>query len=903
MTIPSPEPRQEPDHAPGAPGAPPRRRVNRRPLLGPLLLYLLIAVAVMAPFHSSRPVESPGGDLTAHLSGIIEAQSALREGQFPLRVGPTQNDGTRYPIFQFYGNFPYTAAALLSAVAGGNPFWGWKLVNLLALVCGGFFTYLCGLALTRRAMPSLVAGAVFVLAPYMWTDIHARFAYPETVSFGLLPAVMYYSLRAFATRRVLPVLLGGVCWSLLALSHNITYLYGSLFLGLFFLSCLRPTKRSLWRLMRVGFAYALGVVLALWFVVPQFAVLDSLAVRTSSEGTPFWSREYTTIDVLVWPWLRVPPGAQNSTARLGLQVGWPILSSVTLALVGVLIFRRRRREWAWMVGRLALFFALAFFLVWSPGPSGSAGEPYDFWKRLPKILAYVQFTYRILAFVVLFGSLLTAYALAMWFRRGMRFGATLVALLLVGVAAASYFPRHSRLHREALKSLQERPDMGEGGANALYLVSSKAAAELGRFHPDVNLAAPGFGPLSKGWLRPNANFYIPAPDPGGRLLVEGTVPEAFGGPVMLEASLGGRSIPARFLDPGPFRVSLPLPGGLGTGAVELILKTDRSVSPSKVQPPPPGGEPVMLKLDNVAFEYDDRSRYKPLIPAENVRNDERLRLGHPTRYRIATNQPSVLRLPVLFYPRLLRVTDGGRPIPYGNIGRFVALDLPAGAHDLAVSFVGIGWANWVSGIAWVTVVPASAWLLLRRGGRRFAEARRSAGSVLPPQAAAVGFGMVVLGLSLSAAPRILRAITERSLTLTASSYADESATPQMAFDNDLATAWVARGGSPARLEIRPSREGKLKGIVLESRRTALLESWHTVRLALFKGSRKVHEQTYSFPDQARQPTQRIDLPPTMTDRIEMSFSDPVLVGVDGSGPFDAGAVNPGYREIQLQWED
>ena len=45
-----------------------------------------------------------------------EAKNALAEGQFPLRVAPKQNDGSRYPIFQYYGNLPYTVGGLLHHV-------------------------------------------------------------------------------------------------------------------------------------------------------------------------------------------------------------------------------------------------------------------------------------------------------------------------------------------------------------------------------------------------------------------------------------------------------------------------------------------------------------------------------------------------------------------------------------------------------------------------------------------------------------------------------------------------------------------------------------------------------------------------------------------------------------------
>src|SRR5438128_611059 len=87
-----------------------------------LVLYVLIAIAVMAPLGSRALPESAADDLANHVSGIIEAGNALREGQFPIRVAPHQNDNTRYPIFQFYGNLPYTVGGALYCTTKLSPY-------------------------------------------------------------------------------------------------------------------------------------------------------------------------------------------------------------------------------------------------------------------------------------------------------------------------------------------------------------------------------------------------------------------------------------------------------------------------------------------------------------------------------------------------------------------------------------------------------------------------------------------------------------------------------------------------------------------------------------------------------------------------------------------------------------
>src|SRR5688500_5623807 len=250
---------------------------------------------MMAPYAGDRLRESTADDLSVHCSGIIEAYNALAEGQFPVRVAPSHNGGhggtdfggVRYPLFQFYGQFPHSAGGVLCFLLGLNAFTAWKIVQLGALTLGGFYAYRCGIAATRRPRASLVAGVVFMTAPYMWTDLHARFAYPELISFNLVPVVTFYCQRAFAARGRRPraaVLLGGVAWSGLAMSHNVTFLYASAFLGLYFASHLSFDRRFLFRITRVGLAYALGIVLTLWFHAPQFQTVSLVNIRIQGEN-------------------------------------------------------------------------------------------------------------------------------------------------------------------------------------------------------------------------------------------------------------------------------------------------------------------------------------------------------------------------------------------------------------------------------------------------------------------------------------------------------------------------------------------------------------------------------------------------------------------------------------------
>ena len=757
-----------------------------RAALGPLVFFLLFGALFVLPFAGRRIVASSAPDLTAHLSGIVEARNALREGQFPVRVAPTLLEGQRYPLFQFYATFPYTLGAAFMLL-GANPYLAWKLVTLSTVALAGFYTYRCALRLTGQAWPSVVAGAVFVTAPYLSTDVRARFAYPESVSFCLLPAVLYYSWRAFASRRHAagPVVLGGVSWCLVALSHNITYLYASLLVALFFLSCvgLRPRK-DVPRLLRAGACYGLGLALALWYFVPQLRVLSTLTISHGG-GTPADSAVYVPLRVLLSPTITTVPAAVG-TPNLGLQIGWPILAAVGLSAYQLL--RRgggppapRRDLQKAVLARLVAAWAVAAFAVWSP---------VDFWQFVPRLFYNVQFTYRLLMFVVLWGSLIGALGLALSFRRrpgGVPPSAARWALLFVAVAAAPFaLWWFRRLDRSALRDIVRRPDVG-------------------------GQAVSNFRPL--------------------------------------------------------------------VGALDAY----------RLQAPP--GVPV--------------------IPRSQARRDTTY--GRVTTYSSDLPGPAAVQLPVLFYPHLLDVRVKGRPAPYGHLDGFVAVELAPGPQRVRIRFVGVRWATYVSAAAALGVGAAGATWAVKQSRRQRTRSRARATAGAPAAsrarpatfsipAAASAFALVAVPIGLAAAYRPAGlALHRRSIgRVSASSEADPVVLKAAnAFDLDPETAWAALGGGPAVMTIERPGPRRVRRIVLEPRQTVLLEGWHDVGVVLYLRDGKVAEQAFSLPDAARQTVQELKLgAPHRADRVELHFSRPITQTLAG-GNVDAGAVNPGYREIRV----
>lgn len=742
------------------------RRLRLCSATGPLLLYLLIAGAMLWPYrHAAFRF---AGDLWVVIGGISEARNGLAEGQFPLRVAPHLNGGARYPLFQYYGNLPYTAAGAICLALAVNAYTAWKLVTLASLTVGGYFAFRLAHAISRDASASVVAGAVFLLAPYQLTDMNARGAFAECVAFNLIPMAFYYLFRTLASGRWKYVALCAFAWSLLAFSHNIAYACAVLFAVPFCLYFLGSRWRA--RLPRLAVMAALHALLVLWYFVPQILTLGDLNIRQES-GNPYEFMDVAPLRALLSPVLTNTPRGE-SWPGLGMQIGWPMLGGVLLAVVMRVAGRRSSVRW---VGPILALFLVAFVVVWSP---------FDFWRWLPHVFWVVQFPYRLLMLVVLWGSVLGACGLAAMFRRGMSAAAVGVVLFLVGMSVASYVPPRSHLLTDRVATLSEHPDMGQTVATA-YLLAPQTVAATSLVPADST---------SADWA-----------------------------------------------------------------AVSTQLRSSR-----------PG----------------------LLLPGES-----QIRRGDRVRYDCGTSEPALLVLPVLYYPRMLDVRDKGRRVSYGNIGRFAAVRLRPGSHQIAMRYRGSWWANLLSGLGWIVLAVLFVVVLFRGG------VPRRPGCGFPVRHAILGFIAILAGAGLALAHPVERFIIRNPVvTVTGGTQASPEEGPQAAFDGDYRTAWISADSGPNSITVRPSRPARLKKITFFPRVTPLYEGWSHVRVVLWLGGRQVYAKDVDFPDAAHRRADVLRVRATLTDRIDLDFSRPVLETRDGGARLEPQQVRPGYNEIDLTWQ-
>ncbi len=168
---------------------------------------------------------------------------------------------------------------------GASHVVAYNLTLLLAQFLSGFFTFYLAYRLSDLILPSLVAGASFMLAGYFT----AQLGHPQLQFTLFFPLGLMFLFRFLAKKD----LLSGFAFGITVLCAFLTTVYYSLFLCLigllFFIAfwLLRPAKLSVGEFLRFGLTAALGLSPLLFFLFPYLDVKDVFGSRGLYEPYAF----------------------------------------------------------------------------------------------------------------------------------------------------------------------------------------------------------------------------------------------------------------------------------------------------------------------------------------------------------------------------------------------------------------------------------------------------------------------------------------------------------------------------------------------------------------------------------------------------------------------------------------
>ncbi len=373
----------------------PKTILQRLPFwLVPIFLGLFAYIPIL-----SDPGVVNTGDSAFLLMRVHQLVLNLRSGVFPVRWMPDAAYGLGYPFFNFYASLPYYVAGLLNLLGFGTV-WSLKLTQMLGFVAATTFAYLLARRLWTSKAAALLTALAYTYTPFHLIQVYVRGdALSEFYAFAFYPLILLTLWRLRQKPSLINTAFLALAYAGLILSHNISALVFSPFVGLWLIACgLSSTNNESPAIRYMLYAIsgiALGLALSAWFWLPALLEGKWVHLERMTSGYLNYSGHFRSADLVQWKILfdyhrEASPYAMGAVQAI-------------LALVGIasiLIWWARRRRLERNSAFLLLMLALVTFLI-TP-----LSRP--LWDTMP-LLPFVQFPWRLLAVQALPVSLIIGY--------------------------------------------------------------------------------------------------------------------------------------------------------------------------------------------------------------------------------------------------------------------------------------------------------------------------------------------------------------------------------------------------------------------------------------------------------------------------------------------------------------
>lgn len=369
--------------------------------------YWLLLIIVLS-FWSFRPLARSGlfpiHDDT-QTARVIQMFQALRSFTFPVRWTADLGYGNGYPLFNYYAPLPYYFGAFMLFITN-NPQLATKLMYFVAISGAGVSMYLLASSLTGT-WGGLLAGILYLYAPYHAVQIYVRGSVGEYWAYALLPLLVWSIYKALDAKNNTWIT-GSVILAALILSHNIISI-----ISLFYFIIIFPPviimyfkKRSdpsyLVIFLRLLKILLFGLALSAFFWAPALLESKFTNVETLTQTGSKYSEHFVYLDQL-WdsPWGYAGSGPQKADG-LSFKIG---KINIISALIGLIIIIRlyksfTPRKKTLLVSLFTLLLVSVFMMTWASLP---------LWQFLEPLFKYIQFPWRLLVFVLLPLALIAAF--------------------------------------------------------------------------------------------------------------------------------------------------------------------------------------------------------------------------------------------------------------------------------------------------------------------------------------------------------------------------------------------------------------------------------------------------------------------------------------------------------------
>lgn len=360
----------------------PRRKIS------PFVLLIILSTLPLISIFRTGVYES--GDFVDHVIATIEFVKPLQDGILLPRLTSMTCGGYTCPDLIFHYLSPHYLMAFFHAI-GFSYIWSEKMLMIVTFILSGVGMYLLGQSFTG-VKGGLVAGIMYLYAPYHLVDLHFRTDVGELVCFALLPFLFWLVKLSFLKKKEWIFLILPFLVALLIISHQaISYLSLPILLGFGFITW--RYKRKTYRDLLLFIASLIsGVLLTAFYWLPIMAEKQFIVWGSTGETSfvDLWDLLYSQ-----WRYGLLFQGPEGQLSHL---IGYAQLLTVGTLLFFMFKKRIPKRYLSYSYLFLSIFFI--FFLLMQAITK-------DVWHIVP-FLSSFGFSYRLLVFESFFCALMAA---------------------------------------------------------------------------------------------------------------------------------------------------------------------------------------------------------------------------------------------------------------------------------------------------------------------------------------------------------------------------------------------------------------------------------------------------------------------------------------------------------------
>ena len=330
-----------------------------------ILLFFLYPLFI-SPFYQSHDGEN-------HTARIASYVQSFKEGQLLPRWAGNLNYGYGSPVFIFFYPFPYYVGSLIHffGFSFENSF---KLAAGFAFIIAPIFFYFWMKILFRKKI-AFIGAFLFALSPYHFLNLYVRGDLGELYALTFIPLVFYFLEKAVRDKKAAYILMGGIFYGLLVLSHNgISLMFSPVILayGLY--------RGKIYRKYSV-IILCIGLLLSLYFWFP--ALFEGKYVNAKLFVGDYYFKQFPSFWKLIYSSWGFGP-AVNEQGGLSPQIG---IVYVSLVIAGFILYIRDKKVRKNIIYWLAIFILAVIIVL----PISNF-----IWNTVPLLKLY-QFPWRFIA--------------------------------------------------------------------------------------------------------------------------------------------------------------------------------------------------------------------------------------------------------------------------------------------------------------------------------------------------------------------------------------------------------------------------------------------------------------------------------------------------------------------------